>query len=100
MNNLHSNQFPRWLATLLVAVALIAIALFALILMGSSAKDVGAQTISEPRIVYHTVGGGDCSADRATGDLYHISDRYCITERGSSSPTTIPPSSLIAWRSP
>lgn len=31
--------------------------------------------------------GGDCSADRATGDLYHIWDPYCITDQGNESAT-------------
>lgn len=30
------------------------------------------------------IGGGDCSADRATGDLYLEPDPYCLTAKGET----------------
>ena len=40
--------------------------------------------------VFRMTLGGDCSADRATGDLYHIWDPYCITEQGNGSAVSVP----------
>lgn len=40
--------------------------------------------------VFRMTLGGDCSADRATGDLYQISDRYCIVDEGTGSVPAAP----------
>jgi hypothetical protein len=42
---------------------------------------------ADEAIVYMTLGG-DCSADRATGDLYHTPDPYCLVEEGNQIPVT------------
>lgn len=43
----------------------------------------------EPQEAYFRMTlGGDCSADRATGDLYHPVDPYCIVAQGSAGPVT------------
>jgi hypothetical protein len=51
-----------------------------------SVQNTGASPLggfSEPYVynLQYNVGGGDCSADRASGDLYSPPDPYCISSR-------------------
>lgn len=51
---------------------------------------VERKVLYQPEAVYPAekapyIGGGDCSADRATGDLYVNPDPYCLTDSGEPS---------------
>jgi hypothetical protein len=69
------TQFPPILIFSLILIALVAIALLFTSTKSGAAADANLG-------VYRMTIGGDCSADRATGDLYQHFDPYCLTTEG------------------
>jgi hypothetical protein len=68
-----------WLISLVVLVAI-----FSLLLSAGKSKGVPPQPIevNSGQSSYLALGG-DCSADRATGDLYYTPDGYCLNSQGT-----------------